>query len=167
MYLWRVDRLVEDFRNDQVTEREKLKYMILYAVVYAAVIDAVFWTGHEFTYMDAGKLLVDVLINVYGTYYCYAKNRAGDNRDFITRYMCIGLPVGVRVLVFFIPVFFVAGVLAVAYGIGTRTNEFGQSVSYTTWLDVLVTGAPYAVMYLYLGNKIAAVAKVAPAPEQR
>ncbi|MEW6533014.1 MAG: hypothetical protein AB1473_19445 [Thermodesulfobacteriota bacterium] len=174
MYLWRVDRLVEDFRNDQVTEREKLKYMILYGICLVVGIQGALWAGQlkglEYSYVDTVNVLIAAVINVYGTYYCYAKNRDGDNRDLITRFLCIGLPVAIRVFVFFIPAFVLVGVvvyrLRVMHGIGTGTNELGQSVSYTTWLDVLLDAAFSAVMYLYLATKMAAVARVAPASEQ-
>jgi hypothetical protein len=170
MYLWRVDRLVEYFRNDQVTEREKLKYMILYGVLLAAVPEVGLWgagsMGYEYTHMSAVGVLVGVVITILGTYYCYAKNRDGDNRDFITRIMCIGLPVTIRVIVLFLPAFVVLVILEQVYGIGTRTNEFGQSVSYATWLDVLFAAVSYAVAYLYLAKKMAVVAQAAPAPEQ-
>ena len=69
MYFWRVDRLVEDFRNDQVTEREKLKYMILYGVLYAVAVNSAFSTAFESTYMDAVELLITASIAIFGTYY--------------------------------------------------------------------------------------------------
>ena len=165
MYFWRVDRLVEDFRNDQVTEKEKLKYMILYGVFYAVAVNSAFSTAFESTYMDAVELLITASIAIFGTYYCYAKNRGGDGRDFVTRFMCIGLPVTVKVAILFLPLFVASLIVEKAYGIGTQTNEFGQSVSYTTWPDLLLNGVLYAVMYLYLAKKMAAVAKVAPASE--
>ena len=108
MYIWRVNRLVEDLRADQVTEAESLKYLIFVAIICTISTDPVFAIGIEYSIFDALITLVLVIGVVFGTYYCYRKNQSGDNRDFIRRFVCLSVPVGIRL----IPVVLILGMIS-------------------------------------------------------
>ena len=105
MYLWRVDRLVEDLRSDRLTEWEGVKYLITLGVVYTLFTDPFFVAGIDYSRLDALSTLIIAVATASGTYYCYTKNRAGDDRDFVRRLVCLTVPVGVRML----PVVIVVG----------------------------------------------------------
>lgn len=158
MYLWRVDKLVEDFRNENVTEKEKFKYMLLFGAVMTVVTDPILCIGSKYSIMDAINLFVMLIVVLGGTYYCYVANRDADNKDFVTRYLCIGFPIIVRILVVAIPIFIVIGVVERIYGIGVEISESGEEV-YSTTVSQVVGGILLVIIYyLYLGNKLKSIA---------
>ena len=53
MYIWRVNRLVEDLRADQVSEAESTKYLIFVAIICTISTDPVFAIGIEYSIFDA------------------------------------------------------------------------------------------------------------------
>lgn len=154
MYFWRVNSLVEDFRNDKVTEKEKLKYMILFGIVVAIISDPIMWIDSKYSIMDTINLIVMIVTTTLGTYYCYSKNKSGDNKDFITRFMCLGLPVGLRLFVFALPVFIIVGVIEIKYGIGKQINKLGEDVYLTTINHVVVDFFFELIYFAYLGKKL-------------
>lgn len=46
--------------------------------------------------------LIQDIICVLGIVICYKTNKAGDDKEFIERIICLGLPVGIRAFVFYI-----------------------------------------------------------------
>ena len=158
MYFWRVDKLVEDFRNDNVSEKDKLKYMLLLGVIMTLATDPILWIGSQYSIMDAINLPLMLLVVVAGTYYCYVANRDADNKDFITRFMCLGVPILVRILVIAVPVFIVIVVVEEIFGVGQENTKAGDVV-YSTTVSQVAGGVLFLVVYyLYLGNKLKSVA---------
>lgn len=100
MYLWNVNALVKDLREDKMSENEKLKYYLLSGVVALAL-------PHEldlFTILDIGVFII-------GTYLCFEANSKGDNRNFITRMICLEIPLGIRYVLILLPLFIVVYII--------------------------------------------------------
>ncbi|WP_371364632.1 hypothetical protein SRRS_52710 [Sporomusa rhizae] len=100
MYLWNVNALVKDLREDKMSENEKLKYYLLSGVFALAV-------PHEldlFTILDVGVFII-------GTYLCFEANSKGDNRNFITRMICLEIPLGIRYVLILLPLFIVVYII--------------------------------------------------------
>lgn len=154
MYFWRVNKLIEDFRNDSVSEKEKLKYMILFGIAIEIISSPIMWIDTKYSIMDSIDLIVMLATTVCGTYYCYSKNKSGDNKDFITRFMCLGLPVGTRLLVFALPAYIIVGIIENQYGIGKQINKIGEEVSLTTVNQVIAGFFFGTIYYFYLGKKL-------------
>lgn len=154
MYFWRVNNLVDDFRNDKVSEKEKLKYTILLGILVEIISSPIMWIDSIYSTMDSINLIAMIVTTTLGTYYCYAKNKSGDNKDFITRFICLGIPVGVRLFVFALPVFILCGVIESEYGIGKQINKLGEEV-YLTTLNQVIVGFFFEIIYfVYLGKKL-------------
>lgn len=160
MYFWHVNNLVEDFRNDKVSEKEKLKYTILLGIVVAIISDPIMWIDSIYSTMDTINLITMIVATTLGTYYCYAKNKSGDKKDFITRFICLGLPVGVRLFVFTLPVFILVGVIESEYGIGKQINKLGKEVYFTTINQVIVAFLFEIIYFAYLGKKLNEISQI-------
>ena len=61
MYLWKVDRLVEDFKSEKVTQKEQFKYFLLMAVVAVFLQDPLFAICRPTDYVDVKKVSTLVL----------------------------------------------------------------------------------------------------------
>ena len=51
------------------------------------------YAGEELQYLNRNRYCVTVL----GILYCYAVKKKGDGKDFVTRFICLSVPVTVRI----------------------------------------------------------------------
>ena len=103
MYLWSSNKLAEDFRNNIVTERQQLSYLLLYIIFTYLSSDPYILSFFESTQpnnFDIALLPTNLAIVVAGTIACYslASNKKTPV-GFIPRYMCLGIPILVRLTV--------------------------------------------------------------------
>jgi len=154
MYLWKVDSLVEDFKSGNVSQKEELKYMLLFTIAITLASDPALYVGSSYNYYDTLSSALVLGISIFGVYYCYKLNSSGDDRDFIVRVMCIGLPVMVRILVVMLPVFIIGVILEAIflYPKSLYEETYENTPIQVTLISVFITA-----YYWYLSTKIKAV----------
>jgi len=154
MYLWKVNNLIDDLRNDRITEKESMKYLVVTSVLYILGNDSYFTIGLEYSYLDTISTFLIIAITIVGTLYCYSANNIGDNRDFIKRFFCLSLPVSIRLLVIVTPLAIVSAVLATEYWPEAfSTAPLGETYKTDIWsvsLGVLVE----VLFFWYVGYSI-------------
>jgi hypothetical protein len=158
VYLWKVDSLVEDFRAGKVTQREQFKYVMLSTIAIMIVSDPILYAGTVYNSYDTVGSLIMLIISVIGTYACYKINAGGDNQDFIQRLLCIGLPVGVRVIVAFIPILLVSFIVE---GLFFDPGFVDEETFASTPMQVATMSALISAYYWYLSTKIRMVSSPA------
>ena len=154
VYIWKTKSLISELREDKVSEIEKLKYVIFMGVVYAVFSDPLVVFSVEYSYIAVINLVSVVLITVLGTIYAFKKNSSGDNKHFVTRYICLGVPIGVKI-------FLLALILGILVAI-IDTELLGQGFEYseevipqpTSFTQVVVTALVLVLYYFYLGKAI-------------
>jgi hypothetical protein len=52
MYLWKVDKLVEDFKSGKVSQKEEFKYMLLFTVLMIFASDPFLYVGSSYNIYD-------------------------------------------------------------------------------------------------------------------
>ena len=159
MYLWKVDSLVKDFRAGMVSQKEEYKYVLLSTIATVLVSDPIFHIGLSYNYYDAITSVLFVGISIFGVYYCYQINSAGDDKDFIIRIMCIGLPVAIRLLAVGIPIFIIVKTQATNI---LYPEPLGEASFESAPIDVVLSSLFIAAYYWYLSVKIKAVSYRAP-----
>ena len=159
MYFWKVDQLVDDFKSEKVSQKEEFKYMLLFTVLITAMTDPFLYIGSSYNLYDSINSVSMLVVSILGVYYCYKINSEGDNKNFIVRIMCIGLPVMVRVLAFMIPVLILGSIIE-----EINTEETIDSDLYETSIFMVIATVVFVVSYyLYLAKKIRAVSSPLPA----
>ena len=126
MYFWNVNNLINDFKDGNVTDKESVKYFILLGLMSTIVDSPVFTMNMEYSVLDTISTIVSVLAYVLGTYYIYRINKKGDNKDFIARYICLSLPIIVRLFVLLGLIGLIQGVLFTENwpGFGNQETEY-------------------------------------------
>lgn len=157
MYFWKVDQLVDDFRENRVSEKEKFKYMLVMGIIFTIISDPILWIGTRYTAMDTINLFLMISVVVWGTYHCYVSNQNGDDEDFISRFACVGLPVSVRLITVGIPIFLTIGIMEEIYNLGIETDEYGTEYFITTTGQIIASLIFAIVFYLYLGRKLKSI----------
>ena len=114
MYFWNVKALVKSLKDNSITEFEKMLYLLAYGLLFSflSIISTLMpeTTTPQF-YDDWILDVIFLIINAFGILYLYNINSKGDNKDFITRYICLGLPVTIRYFIFSIPYFIAATII--------------------------------------------------------
>ncbi len=157
MYLWKVDRLIDDFRAGEITQTEQFKYILFNTVLMVLISDPFVYSGSSYNLYDLINSLCALIVSIGGVYCCYKRNKEGDNRDLIVRLVCIGLPVGIRVFVFLIPLFILIGFLDIFIAGDIENADFANEPIETTPYDIASFIFFLLVYYIYLSKKIAKV----------
>jgi hypothetical protein len=104
MYIWRVNKLVNEFRTGAVTERKQLSYLLVFLVISYIAADPYVNSILEYGSMNTLDILMlplSILIAIAGTVLCYAAAQTSSSSSgFLPRYICLGLPVMIRIVVF-------------------------------------------------------------------
>lgn len=109
MYLWKVDALVEDLRDDRVTQREQFKYYLTVILLWtvgahmswlAATVAQAAGVNMSYGVFDAIGVALSLGVTVLGIFVCHKMNGIGDGTGFITRMICLSVPVLIRTAVF-------------------------------------------------------------------
>jgi hypothetical protein len=157
MYIWKVYKLAEQFQKGTVTERQQLYYLLVFIILSYIVSDTYLnsLTAYEtHNWLDILSLPLGLTIGIAGTIYCYKSARNSvSNTGFLPRYICLGLPILVQLVVIIIASMFLLFAI----------NEFVFSIPYmdcyleadeTMLFDVIVYSAIELIYYLYLGKAI-------------
>ena len=160
MYFWKIDELVEDFRSNNVSQKEEFKYFITFSIISVIMSDKYFSLGGNYNLYDFLDTVSLIAVSLWGIWHCYKINSTGDNSDFITRMICIGFPAALRVLAIVVPIMFLVGFIQVYF-----LEEAGLDESLyedTTVSDVLMIALIGLTYYFYLATKIKAVSIKTP-----
>ncbi|WP_077530466.1 hypothetical protein [Vreelandella utahensis] len=165
MYLWKVDRLADELGKNQVSQKEEFKYTLAVTLLGMLLLGlAAFGSGAVPPWLMAADLAIMLAITGAGIVYCYNRNQGSDNRDFIVRFICLGLPVTVRITVLGMVIGFIVGVVA---GITLEPASFQQSEAGPGTMVLINLGLGYlihALYFIYLARWLAAVGDVARNP---
>lgn len=141
MYFWKIEKLKEDIKNDELVEKDKFIYALIYIVLCEVVLYTMAWIPIEDgNVWDVIDTVINVLIVLVGTIYAYKANGGGAGSDFLGRYFSIGFVVAVRFLVLLIPIM---SALALYYFYVLTEDE----VIATTAIDVVPIIVWHAALY--------------------
>ncbi|MBT3455801.1 hypothetical protein HN446_01945 [bacterium] len=123
MYIWRVGKLVEEFKNGTLTEQEKVKYVISFCLFQATGLTVYSWVPlsyrilfiNTFSYLsrvlpkayapkiafmlEALFMAAPFLLTALGIWYCYRENKKGDDKNFVDRFVCLSVPIIKQIIV--------------------------------------------------------------------
>lgn len=148
MYLWKIESLKEDIKNGDFKDKELIPYVVVSAGLYAASIEIVGYLPYEDTNAWRYVLSIfNVLIPIAGTIYAYKYNGGANGMNFASKYFSIGFVVGIRFVVYLIPLM----VLMITYWVVVFAD---QEEWPTTILEVVLFSSWYAFLYFKMANHI-------------
>ena len=138
MYFWKIEKLKEDIRTNQLTEKDRFIYALIYLVLGAIGLEVMMLMPLEDgNIWDLISSIANVLIVALGTLYAFKANGSNGGSDFLGKYFSIGFVVAIRFLAYAIPLF----VLLFIY----YFYAFGEEEEIpTNYIDVI----PYLIWYV-------------------
>ncbi|RLA75284.1 MAG: hypothetical protein DRG11_01915 [Epsilonproteobacteria bacterium] len=159
MYLWKIDKLVDDFRQKKVSQKEQFKYLLLFTIFTLLCSDPFLYVGLPYNNYDTLQSILILAMSVFGVYYCYKINSQGDNKEFMIRFICLGLPAVIRILAMFLPFFVGAIIIEDLFLLSPEALVSGATE--TTLIQVATISLFVFVYYWYLSKKITIVSRCA------
>ena len=100
MYLWNTKKLAVSLRNDEVGEKEKFKYFIVLLIILGPPISfGLLEELEELHWVDVVSSLAMLTIVIIGSLKSFRTNCAGDNKNFIERFVCLAVPLGIKLTI--------------------------------------------------------------------
>ena len=150
MYIWKVAPLIEELKNQKLSQKEQLKYFLTYSLLMILSTDPFLYTDFNYVIYDTIDTVVASVITVIGIIYCYKVNERVDGKDFILRFLTLGLPITVRF------VFVIMVVFGVYYGF---IDSSESEVIDTELPDVVMSAIIFSGYYYYFATKFNAIGK--------
>ena len=97
MHFWNVKTLARELAEGKVTQTEKMKYLLAYAILSTIVVQLVGWSGEHVSPILILQAVGVLVITVVGILACYQANRKGDGNEFIDRFICLSLPLTLQI----------------------------------------------------------------------
>ena len=144
MYLWSCETLEAELARGQVSEREKVKYLLLPMLLTALGGGPIYLVTPNFGPQHPPlTLLISFLsavlvavVTFYGLRHVYRTNQKIDGRGVLERYVVLSLPVHVRFIALLLPV-----TIALALVFHALKPRFpGAADFFATWFSLLFPG---------------------------
>jgi uncharacterized membrane protein len=100
IHIWRTERLARELLNDELTELDSMRYIIISAVVYAIASYWSLWFGESRDWTFFFEMLMVIVITVIGVHECYKANGKERGKHFLKRYFALSVPIGVKLAIF-------------------------------------------------------------------
>jgi len=145
MYLWNTKALATKLKTGELSQADRFKYLFLGVIMFALIGEVASCLGSIRTpaVIEITESIIVFIIIVGGTLLCYKANKRGDNKEFIDRYICLTVPIFLKLMALLISVFIVY--IFVAYKVlGGMSHIF---MDLTTWIDSLFTVLFEALFY--------------------
>ena len=103
MYLWNTKALATKLKSGELSQHERFKYFFLYIVLTTVTIEFLFYvTEEQLNFFTLISSAIAITATVVGLILSYRVNKMGDDKEFIDRYVCVGLPIAVKLVVLLI-----------------------------------------------------------------
>ncbi|MGV7222684.1 MAG: C13 family peptidase [Nitrospinales bacterium] len=100
MYIFRVNKLAEDFIEGRVTEREKFKYLLVWVVLLPLLYEWSATLSEELNLGDYILLLSSLFLVTVASILCFKVNSQNDSEQFLERYICLYIPIMIQLIIY-------------------------------------------------------------------
>ena len=102
MYFWKTQQLADDIKNNKISEKSKMYYYLIMMVLLNLAIYS-FLIG-DLNAVDMtiviGEMLSIITVTITGILITFKTNKGQEGADYMARMTMLGLPIGIKVLVF-------------------------------------------------------------------
>ena len=138
-----------------VTERQKFLYFLTLLVLVMLIAELSFYLGQDAEPLALLKSTIALfLLTIFGTILCWGANRKGDDQSFVERYVCLYVPVLVKIWGF-------VGLLSLIFwllNVDVWNNEYDHFFETSTWTNTGLKAVVWLIVYwrLYVNIRLVA-----------
>lgn len=116
MYLWNTKALAKELKEGTLSESDKFRYYIVVVILYTVLLMFPTRGGSSDAVDSIIGILIAILAIFFGTYICYKVNKSGDNVNFVERFICLSLPIAIKIFLLWVLVVILTVVSAFILG---------------------------------------------------
>lgn len=129
MYFWNEGELIVKISRNEITEREKFNYFLVWGVF--AAIGTSLGTGNSLPIITLIEFVVEIVLLLIFLRQCFDVNKVIDNCDFTSRIIMFSLPISIKLFIFA----FIPAIIIMSLGEGYQLLvTFALSLIYWLWL---------------------------------
>jgi hypothetical protein len=155
MYLWNTKALASQLKSGSLSQAERFKYFLAVTILDIMLFEILRYL--KLAILSITNLIESstmVLITILGTYWSYTANKTGDDREFIDRYICLSIPLTIRMLAVMLPICFAVILTGyIVFGMQFLAHEELQS-----WMKVSLKAGALVILYRWMISYIKIVA---------
>ena len=155
MYIWKVEPLVEDLKNNNVTQSEQFKYLLVIIILTTLASDPILYIGSSYSQNDSIATILMLAVSIWGLWLLGRANT--DGKDLVLRFCTLGLPVGVRFMAWFLPECLVIGGVEGYFGYGMTLDDSGSDIYATTIYSAVFMSMAIGIYYWRLAVALSKV----------
>ena len=152
MYLWKTKKLIVDFQENRVSEKETLKYLVFLIVIASLLTNPIIAFQEKYSHLGLLNLILILFISVVGAVYSFKENSKGDNIQFVTRFTCLGVPIGIKIILLAILLSILGAFIDKAI-IGNGFENSEQNILPTIGVTGRIISIAVCVLYYYYLSK--------------
>jgi hypothetical protein len=139
LILFRQRKLAQKLHEDAVTEKQQIYYLILYSLVTVLYVMMSRNEGRPEGHYNVYDFISDgvtILYTVASILYLFSLNKKGDGRNFLVRYICLAIPITVKMFLLALPlgvaVFFLdnPAIVSAASASGKNQKAFDEALNH-------------------------------------
>lgn len=156
MYLWNTEALATKLKDSELSQAERFKYFFIFIVLNALIMELSLYIGEMPTVITITESVIALIMTMSGTLLAYNINKNGDDKEFTDRYICLSIPILIKVIVLSI----VTYIIYTSVGYMMSNEAFDNYIDSTTWIDILFTLVFESLFYWRLICHISRISKV-------
>ncbi|KHF78017.1 hypothetical protein PJ15_1074 [Acinetobacter sp. neg1] len=103
MYFWNTKKLIDDLRNNRLTEQNYKNYYLVSSVFMLIMMFAMRFAPVDGELPNLIDAVLSTIILIVGINFCFKANGGNQGKQFVSRLICLFLPIGIRfILAYFL-----------------------------------------------------------------
>jgi hypothetical protein len=98
MYFWNTNALAKKLRSRSLSQSEKMQYFVASSACYTLFFEVNGYLDESPSLLLILRSAVAVMTTIIGIIFCYRVNSEGDGQEFIDRFICLGWPIAIKVV---------------------------------------------------------------------
>lgn len=157
MYLWSTDSLAKALSNRKVSRREEAHYLTAALLLFAVFLYAPLLPCTDFTIVSALEGIAVAGITIAGIRLCYRANPAGEEEFFLQRFVCLSVPLAIKILVLFWAAHAIFFGVTEPYVQKSPTSEYDWYYRLYEWTTFFVAISALAIFYWRMSHHLRSI----------
>lgn len=162
MNFFRDKELAQRFAADKVSEKEIFYYFLISSLLFYLLTTTTFMPLIEIkaTFWDYVHDSITLVLALIGMIWTFSINSKGDNKNFVTRFVSLSFPIGIKCII----LFFILCIPLVAIEI-INEEKYNKNLLSEDW-SVISSSVAALLILLYYYLRLAYSMKIASSPSK-
>ncbi|OBY75394.1 hypothetical protein [Acinetobacter gyllenbergii] len=161
MYFWNTKKLIDDLKNDRLTEQNYKNYYLISSAFMLIMMFAMRFAPIDDVLPNLIDAVLSIIILIAGVNFCFKANGGNQGKQFLNRLICLFLPIGVRFILVYLLLF---TVFILAFIVTARFIDATQIPAliepYQKWVGFSISVIMQVMMYWRFCVALRAISRI-------